>query len=104
MLIEDREWYRAEYRERQAALRRQARRKLWFVRATIGVLFAIVFALAAQMLNVANIATNMRCSSGGISVLFLHLGGGCPGGAALRPRVEQGMQPGADLPAGQDSA
>ena len=39
MPIEDREWYRAEYRERQAALRRQARRKLWFVRAAIGVLF-----------------------------------------------------------------
>ena len=70
MPIEDREWYRAEYRERQAALRRQARRKLWFVRATIGVLFAIVFALAAPILNLtispptcdAAVAAS-RCSS-----------------------------------------
>ena len=82
MPIEDRDWYRAEHREREAMLRRQARRKLWLVRATIGVLFAIVFALAAPLLG-SNVATNMRCNRGGFSVIIFVIGGDCPGGGAV---------------------
>jgi hypothetical protein len=80
MPIEDRDWYRAEYREREAAKQRQARRKLWLVRATIGVLFVIVFALAAPLLG--NVVTNMRCNRG-FPLIIIQVGGGCPGGGVI---------------------
>jgi hypothetical protein len=81
MPLQDRDWYRAEHRERQAKRPRQVRRKLWPVWATIGVLFATVFALAAPLLS--SVATNMRCNRGGFSVIIFLIGGDCPGGTAM---------------------
>ena len=83
MGIQDRDWYRVWHRElRQAELQRQARRKLWLVRATIGVLFAIVFALAVPLLG-SNVATNMRCSRGRFPVAIFLIGEDCPGGITV---------------------
>jgi hypothetical protein len=83
MGLEDREWYRAEFRAREAAQRRQARRKVWLRRATISVLLVIVCALATPLLG--NVATNMRCNRG-VAVITFQIGGGCPGGGAQPPR------------------
>jgi hypothetical protein len=76
MPIDNRQWYRAEHRAMRQAERRQTRRKQWLYRAAIGLLFAGVIALAAPLLG--NVAVNMACSRGGVPLIIIQVGGGCP--------------------------
>ena len=74
MPIDNRDWYRADYRARQQAERRLTHRTLWLTRAAIGGLFVIALGLAVPLRG--NVGANMACSRG-FSLIIIQTGG-CP--------------------------